>query len=157
MIEAASKKDGRSAQVSPASVAGYDALARRVPEQQSSDVAHFFDAAVVSFRRRSPASVRHVIAYTPVSWKKRPSEIQLLAFGREGERRRDVIEDMVPVVAEMMRQSEILPKIFPVMPGEWTRAVRKEASAYRHASGRGVLVFDADRSLAGESDSGRTS
>lgn len=145
MTEAARRNKASAAPPSPAAVADYDALAGRLPER-SEAVAHFIDAAVAAFQEYPPEGVHCVIAYTPVSWKRKPAEVELLAFARENGEDPPIINGAVPALADIMRQSEIIPMLSPVTPVVWAQAVEKKAIGYRQASHRGILVYDAERS-----------
>lgn len=149
MTKAARKNKAGAAPPSPAEIADYDALAGRLPER-SEAVARFIEAAVRAFREHPPEGVHCVIAYTPVSWRRKPAEVQFLTFTREEETRAKVvstaINGSVPAIVEVWQHSEIEIDVHPVAPDVWAQTVEKKAIGYRQASHRGILVYDAGRS-----------
>jgi hypothetical protein len=98
--------------------------------------------------RAAPKGVEAVVAYTPVSWRRQPSEVQLYTFARPGQDQWETVEPMARALAPIMGVVPILPVTDPVDADAWRRcADKKEGPGWRHVTGRGVLLYSAENPM----------
>ena len=97
---------------------------------------------------RRPTGITAVVAWTPVSWKKRPEEIELLTFASEELREEwDVLDPMAEAIGPIFGQLPFTPVTKPVSARQWRQAAAKrdEAPGWRHVTHRGVLLYSWER------------
>ena len=92
-----------------------------------------------------PAGVTAVVAWTPVSWTRRPKEIDLLVFaGEEMRSEWDTLDPMAEAIGPVFGKLHFTPIHKPVGVEEWHLSVERKGTVWRHVTRRGVLLYSSE-------------